>query len=296
MSPFHGHSAFPITPMNDKGEVDTDNLAALITRIENANVASIGLLGSTGSYVYLSRAERKRAVAAAAAAITNTPLIVGVGSLRTDEAVALAYDAAEAGADALLLAPVSYTPLTQAEAFTHFRTVAASTGLPICIYNNPGTTHFNFGLPLLAQLGELPNIQGIKMPLPSSGTIAEDLVRLREVLPADFALGYSGDWGIAETFLGGADAFYGAMGGALPQTIQTLANAAKAGDHAAVATQNAALEPLWAELKMHGGSRVAYSILRHLGLTTAQPPKPVMLAPADAEARILTALENLELT
>ena len=57
MSMFHGLSAFPITPCNAAGEVDTDTLGHLVTRLEAAKVNSIGLLGSTGSYAYLSRAE-----------------------------------------------------------------------------------------------------------------------------------------------------------------------------------------------------------------------------------------------
>ena len=39
---------------------------------------------------------------------------------------------------------MSYTPLTDAEVFQHFRAVARAGGLPLCIYNNPGTTHFTF--------------------------------------------------------------------------------------------------------------------------------------------------------
>ena len=56
-----------------------------------------------------------------------------------------------ASADALLLAPVSYTPLTQEEAYYHVAAVAGSTSLPLCIYNNPSTTHFTFGEELLVR-------------------------------------------------------------------------------------------------------------------------------------------------
>src|SRR3954463_6216345 len=108
-------------------------------------VDSIGLLGSTGTYAYLTRAERRRAVEAAAGCLGGrVPLIVGVGALRTDDAQDLARDAAAAGADGLLLAPVSYTPLTEEEVFQHFVSVAGATSLPLCIYNNPSTTPFTF--------------------------------------------------------------------------------------------------------------------------------------------------------
>ncbi|MFP3435045.1 dihydrodipicolinate synthase family protein, partial [Paraburkholderia sp. SIMBA_061] len=89
-------------------------------------------------YVYLSRSERRRAVAAAAEVLGGrTALIVGVGALRTDDAEALARDAADAGADGLLLAPVSYTPLTEAEVYDHFAAVARAGERPLAIYDNP---------------------------------------------------------------------------------------------------------------------------------------------------------------
>jgi len=295
MSMFHGLSAFPITPCNASGEVDTDTLGLLITRLEDAKVNSIGLLGSTGSYAYLSRAERLRAIKAAVATVTNTPLIVGVGALRTNDVVAHAQDAQAAGADALLLAPVSYTPLTQDEAFTHFETVAKATDLPISIYNNPGTTHFNFSLTLLQRLADIPNIQAVKMPLPA-GEIADDLAQLRAALPHDFAIGYSADWGCAAGLLAGADAWYTAIGGTLPKPAMALTKAAQSGDVDLTAKLQAALQPLWTEVQAYGSIRVAYTIARHLGLTDAVPPLPVQLPPAEAEARIIAALEYLDLS
>ncbi len=124
---FHGLSAFPLTPADENGRVEVEALSRLIERLDEAGVDSIGLLGSTGSYAYFTRSERLRAVTAAAECLKGRrSLIVGVGALRTDEAVALAREAEGAGADALLLAPVSYTPLTQEEAYHHFAAVAGA--------------------------------------------------------------------------------------------------------------------------------------------------------------------------
>src|SRR4051795_1186572 len=107
-----GLSAFPITPADPGGQVDVAALRRLVAPLCVAGVHSIGLLGSTGSYPYLSRAERRRALdAALEEAAGRVPILVGVGALRTDDAVRLAQDAQAAGA-AGLLAAVSYTPLT----------------------------------------------------------------------------------------------------------------------------------------------------------------------------------------
>ena len=105
-SPFHGLSAFPITPADQDGRVDTDTLARLLERLCEAKVDSIGLLGSTGIYAYLTHEERRRAIEAAVECVQGrVPLVVSVGALRTDQAQHLARDAETAGADALLMAP-----------------------------------------------------------------------------------------------------------------------------------------------------------------------------------------------
>src|SRR5436309_3166865 len=54
-----GLSAFPITPCLTDGRVDTDALQSLLDRLVLAGVDSIGLLGSTGSYAFVTRCPRK---------------------------------------------------------------------------------------------------------------------------------------------------------------------------------------------------------------------------------------------
>jgi 4-hydroxy-tetrahydrodipicolinate synthase len=62
MTVLKGLSAFPITPSDADGRVNAVALRNLLTPLIEAKVNSIGLLGSTGSYPYLSRAERRRAL------------------------------------------------------------------------------------------------------------------------------------------------------------------------------------------------------------------------------------------
>ena len=91
---FHGLSAFPITPADSRGVVDAGGVASLCPRLVEARVDSIGLLGSTGTYTYLTREERRRTVRAAIGAVAGrTPVIVGIGALRTDAVLDLARTA-----------------------------------------------------------------------------------------------------------------------------------------------------------------------------------------------------------
>ncbi|MBX4905949.1 MULTISPECIES: dihydrodipicolinate synthase family protein [Rhizobium] len=299
-SPFHGLSAFPPTPAGPDGRVDAEAIGRLLERLCEAGVASIGLLGSTGIYVYLTREERLRAVKAAVECVKGrVPLVVGAGALRTDHAVDLARDAEAAGADALLLAPVSYTPLTQEEVYQHFLAVAKATKLPLCIYNNPGTTHFTFSRELLQRLSDIETIKAVKMPLPVDGDLRAELATLRK--KTDLAIGYSGDWGAAEALLASADAWYSVIGGLLPRTALALTKAAMVGNDGEARRLDGLLQPLWAVFKAHGSIRVVYMLAEHLHDVRTELPRPLLpLGSADLQhvldtARPLIALEHQSL-
>jgi 4-hydroxy-tetrahydrodipicolinate synthase len=300
VSPFHGLSAFPPTPADINGRVDTEVLCSLLEPLCDAGVASIGLLGSTGIYAYLSHEERLRAVKAAVECVNGrVPIVVGVGALRTDHAQGLARDAEAAGADALLLAPVSYTPLTQEEAYQHFLAVTKAVTLPLCIYNNPGTTHFTFSRDLLQRLSDIETIRAVKMPLPADGDVRGELAALRE--KTGLAIGYSGDWGAAEALLSGAGAWYSVIGGLLPRTALAMTKAAIAGDGKETRRLDGLLEPLWKMFKEFGSIRVVYTLVEYLLLARAELPRPLLpLGPPDRRrvldvAEPLTALERQSL-
>ncbi|MBW8790655.1 MAG: dihydrodipicolinate synthase family protein [Rhizobium leguminosarum] len=274
-SAFHGLSAFPPTPADRDGRVDTEALCRLLERLCDTGVASIGLLGSTGIYAFLTCEERRRAVEAAVECVRGrVPLVVGVGALRTDHARSLARDAEAAGADALLLAPVSYTPLTQDEAFEHFLAVTEVAKLPLCIYNNPGTTHFTFSRDLLQRLSDIETIRAVKMPLPVDGDFAGELATLRE--KTKLAIGYSGDWGAAEALLSGADAWYSVIGGMLPRVALALTKAAIAGEDGEVRRLDGLIEPLWLPLGPMDRQRVLEAVEPLIALESELKPQSLL--------------------
>lgn len=291
---FQGLSAFPLTPASADGRVDTDALGALVDRLVVAGVDSIGLLGSTGIYAYLEHSERQRALAAAVEAIAGrTPLIAGVGALRTDWTLHLAQDAEAQGADALLIAPVSYTPLSEAEITAHYTSLAGATGLPICLYNNPTTTHFTFSETLLARLSKLPGVAAVKMPLPKDSDITGELDRLRTACEPGFRVGYSGDRGIAPALLAGADGFYSGVAGILPAPTLALARAAMEGRADEAAGLDLAFQPLWALCNRYGALRVCYAIGRLLNLAVGEPPLPLRPLPLTVIAEVEAAIAPL---
>ncbi|WP_064695047.1 dihydrodipicolinate synthase family protein [Rhizobium aegyptiacum] len=294
MTLFRGLSAFPLTPTDAEGHVDAEALGRFLDRIHQAGADSIGLLGSTGGYAYLSREERKRAVQTAVECIGGkTPLVVGVGALRTDDAQALARDAKSAGADGLLLAPMSYVPLNEDEVFAHFVAVAEAGDLPLCVYNNPSTTRFTFSDELISRLSTVSNIVAVKMPLAANDDFAGELARLRQMIPDTFTIGYSGDWGAADALLAGCDTWYSVAAGLLPAPALALTRAAQSGDAMTAGRLNHAFEELWALFKRYGSFRVMFVIADLLDLAHVQPPRPLLPLPENAWGRIRQALEVL---
>jgi 4-hydroxy-tetrahydrodipicolinate synthase len=294
MTVLSGLSAFPITPSDPGGRVDVHSLRALVTRLCEAQVDSIGLLGSTGSYPYLTREQRRRALEAAIdVAGGRVPILVGIGALRTDDAVSLALDAKGAGAAAGLLAPVSYTPLTEDEVFEHFATVARESALPLCIYDNPGTTHFRFTPALVSRLSRLPGIVAVKSPAGTPEETAAHLAALRGTVPEGFSLGYSGDWNSVEALIAGADSWYSVLGGLFPNICLTMVRAVQQGDAAQARRLNDELTPIWDLFKKHSSLRVVYAMAQILDICRAAPPRPILPLPDAVTQDVARTLEGL---
>ena len=295
MTCFTGLCAFPITPADAHGRIEASGLRALLDRLTDARVDLIGLLGSTGTYAYLCRVERRRAIEIAVEQVAGkAPILVGIGALRTDDAVRLGQDAKAAGADAVLLAPVSYTPLTDDEVFTHFQTVAKAVGLPLCIYDNPATTHFAFGTDLIARLSRVANIAAVKHPAAGASEVRAQLQILRGCTRPGFAVGYSVDCNATEAMLAGGDAWYSVAAGLFPKSCLGILSAVRRGDEAEARALHASLQPLWALFQEFGSLRVMITAANLLGLCRSAPPLPLLPLPAPAQARIRETIASLE--
>ena len=263
-----GLSAFPLTPLRDDA-VDERAFAGLVERLTAAGVDSITALGSTGSYAYLTPAERARVARIAVEHAGATPVFVGVGDLRTSRVLAHVDSAQEAGAAGVLLAPMTYQPLTDDDVYELFRIVTEHTGLPVIVYDNPDTTHFTFTLELYARIAELPGVVSIKIPgVPAApDTAREHVMAVRGAIPEHVTIGVSGDALAATGLNAGCDAWYSVIGGTLPVPALSITRAAQAGWAQEAVAESRRLAPLWDLFAELGGSlRVIAAIAEYLGL------------------------------
>ena len=291
MSHLSGLSAFTLTPYSRAGVVDVDHLQKLVANLAATDVDSIGVLGSTGSYMYLDRAQRARAIKAAVEASGDKPILAGIGDLRTDWVVEHTASADKAGASALLLAPVSYLPLTKRDFTELVKTVTSGCSLPVCLYNNPGTTHFTMTAALVAKLAKLPTVMGVKNPATATLMSTSVLAGTRKDLPEDFVLGYSGDALIAHVLPAGADAWYSVLAGTLPEVALKIWSARAEPEKLSELQSQCTL--LWECFNSWGSIRVMPEISRMIGLGSLDLALPLQPLEHNAVAQIDKSLQAL---
>lgn len=296
MTAFTGLGAFPLTPFKDD-RVDDASFARLVSRLSAAGVDSITALGSTGSYAYLTVDERAQVAASAVENAGTTPVFVGVGALRTSHVLANVRNAERAGAAGVLLAPMTYQPLTPDDVFELFRTVTADSQLPVIVYDNPGTTHFTFTLDLYARIAELPRVASIKIPsVPADPEAARSHVAaIRAVIPEHVTIGVSGDASAAAGLAAGCDAWYSVVGGTLPVPSLALTRALQEGRAQEARKISDRLAPVWSLFADYGGSlRVVAAIAEHLGLAPqGSLPLPLQGLNVMQRARVAEVLDAL---
>jgi 4-hydroxy-tetrahydrodipicolinate synthase len=272
--------------MNESG-IDETAFLNLIERLVVARVDSICALGSTGSYAYLSLAERRRVAQLAIEHAAGVPVMIGIGALRTRDVLVLARHAQDSGAAGVLLAPVSYQKLTEDEVFGLYETVTRSLSIPLCVYDNPGTTHFEFSDQLYGRITQLPHVGSIKIPgVPLNPEAADDRVRrLRALVPSHVTIGVSGDRCAATGLNAGCEAWYSVIGGLFPKAALAITHAARAGNAGEAARLSEHLEPLWAMFSQHGSLRVVAAAAELRGLV-ASPSLPLPLNALAGPARL----------
>jgi len=174
----YGIIAYPITPFGASG-IDTARLTALVDTMVNAGVHGIAPLGSTGESAYLTFDEWKTVVDTSVAAVDGrVPVVVGSSDLTTAGTVARAEYAEQAGANAVMIIPVSYWPLSEREIVQHYTAVSDAISIPIMAYNNPATSGIDMSPALLNHMFE--SVENVRMVKESTGDI-QRMLDLKEL-------------------------------------------------------------------------------------------------------------------
>lgn len=155
------------TQFTESLAIDHDATQRVQTALVDDGVDGLIVLGTCGENNSLEADEKLAVLKGAVEAVGNrVPLVAGVSEFTTDRAVRYAQAAEAIGIDALMLLPAMVYVPNLDELYTHFRTVAEATSLPIMLYNNPPAYRVNVDFDTLARLEEVPNIVAIKESAP----------------------------------------------------------------------------------------------------------------------------------
>lgn len=223
----HGIIGYTITPFDAEGGLDLDALARSIARLIDDGVHAIAPLGSTGEGAYLSEDEWQQVAKLSVEQVAGrVPTIVSVSDLTTAGTIRRAQSAEALGAEAVMVLPVSYWKLQPDEIVEHYRAVGNAIGIPIMLYNNPGTSGIDMTVDLIMRIVEA--VDNVTMVKESTGDIQrmhQLYLRSQGKLPF-----YNGSNPMAlEAFVAGATGWCTAAPNLIPALNQQLYEAVRDG-------------------------------------------------------------------
>lgn len=214
-----------ITLFDENENVDVKRTRELVEFLIGRGVNGLYLTGSTGEGFLMDAEERKLVVETVIdQAAGRVPVIVHVGDIGTKKTIALAEHAYRAGADAISSVPPFYWKFSEEDIYGYYRDVAASTPLPMVIYNVPLAGMM--GAELIKRIAKLPNVHGMKF----TGRDHDTMSHLKNELGEDFII-YSGCDEMAFSGLAvGADGIIGSFYNVMPEVFLGIYEAVQQGD------------------------------------------------------------------
>lgn len=283
----YGIIAYPVTPFAGDG-IDTERLAALVHRLVSSGVHAIAPLGSTGELAYLEETEFDAAVDTTIAAVSGRlPVIVGVSDVTTANTIRRARYAQQAGADAVMILPVSYWKLTEREIAQHYRSVSEAIGISIMAYNNPATSGVDMRPELLVDMFE--TIDNVTMVKESTGDLSR-MLRIAELSCGRLPFYNGSNPLVLDALKAGASGWCTAAPNLRPQPCIDLYEAVRAHDLEKAQALFDDLKPLLEFIVAGGLATTVKAGLDLLGFPVGDPRAPLLALDERGRAQLQTVL------
>lgn len=218
------------TQMHQDGSLDLEATARHTEALIESGITGIIFLGSLGENQMLTADEKRLVMKEMIAAVNGRiPVLSGVAESSTGEACRYVKDCEAMGADGFMLMPAMiYKTPDPEETLAHFRTVAATTGLPIMIYNNPISYGNDITPEMFAQLAEVSNFVALK----ESSANTRRITDLHNTVGGRYAIFTGVDDLALESAVLGIDGWVAGTGIAFPAQNQYLWELMQAGEWA----------------------------------------------------------------
>ncbi len=283
-----------ITPVDSSENVHEPGLRNVIDYVLKGGVHGVFVLGSNGEFYGLSLEEQKRAVEITVDAVAGrVPVYAGASAITTRECMQLARNAEDCGADALTVLTPMFIQPNEEEMYNHFKEIAASTKLPVLLYNNPGKTSNNISPGLLEKLADIENIVGIKN---TSMDFSQTIKYLGVSRNNPSFRVFSGiDYYIYGTLAHGGIGCVAGTANVAPRLVSDIYDKYTAGDHQGAFEAQLKLLTLRDAYNYGTFPVVMKECLNMLGIDVGSPIKPVGHVDADQKVKIRTALKEIGL-
>lgn len=278
------------TPMHPDGSLDLTSYRALIDWHIAEGTDAIVAVGTTGESPTVDVDEHLELIRVAVdQSAGRIPVIAGTGANSTLEAIELTREAAKLGANASLQVVPYYNKPPQEGLYQHFKAIAASTDLPIILYNVPGRTVADLAHETVLRLAQIPNVVGIKE---ATGNIERAVWLIREA-PEDFAI-YSGDDGTAAALmLLGGHGNISVTANVVPAMMSKLCRLAMAGNAKQAADLQAKLMPLHKAMFIEANPIPVKWALAAMGRSPAGIRLPLVPLSVAQQPVVASALKSL---
>jgi len=289
---FTGVGTALVTPFTRSGDVDEAAVRRLGRRQVDGGVHFLAPCGTTGENPTLTHSERLRIVEILVDEVkSQVPILAGAGGYDTKEVIQLAADFEKRGVSGLLSVTPYYNKPTQEGLYQHYRAIAASTPLPIVVYNVPGRTGVNVEVATLARLAELPNIVGVKE---ASGNMTQ-MCEIARAVPGDFIV-LSGDDALTLPLMAvGGHGIISVASNEMPREMVQLVEAAERNDFAAARQIHARILSLMQINFVEANPVPVKAAMAAMGLLEEVYRLPMVSPRADSKDKILKVLRELDL-
>lgn len=216
------------TQMHRDGSINLEATAHHVDALIESGVTGLVFLGSLGENQMLTAEEKRVVIKEMSIAVDGrVPVLSGVAESSTAEAARYAHDCEALGADGFMVMPaMCYKTPDPEESLIHLKSVAAATGLPIMIYNNPISYGNDITPEMFARLAEVPNFVALKE---SSGDTRR-ITDLRNVVGDRYSIFTGVDDLALESAVLGIDGWVAGTGIAFPAQNQYLWELMQAGE------------------------------------------------------------------
>lgn len=280
-----------LTPFDSDGRIDHKGLVELVKRQMKARVQGLVVAGTTGEGITLTFDEKREAVKTVRQAYSSGYLMVGCGLSSTAQTQQMIEMASEEGADLALVITPFYNKPNQDGLLRHFSTLAASSPIPIVLYNNPGRAAVDFSIETLLRLIEFPNIVGIKETSGKLIQVTECIEILKKYRP-DFAV-FSGDDLLTLPILAaGGNGVISGGANLIPDQIRRLVEKCLEGNFKQAREEFAPFIPLLQAFLLDSNPIPVKAAMKLCGLPSGDPRLPLTPLSQEKELLILQALET----